>query len=225
MERFKVAMGFPMLATAVWLFWFTAPRFGKDGVLYLGLFLVVLAAASWTFGEFVQRGRKRRALSGVLAGLMLALGYAYFLEGQLHWRQPIDPASIGTGSSLRSSPDGVDWQVWSPEAVAAARSAGHPALVDFTADNCLNCKLNKITSLEIESTRARLKEGKFVAFLADFTDRDARIASILQTHERAGVPLVLVYPADVSKPPEVLPPVLTPDIVSAALDRAARSGK
>ncbi|HEU0037738.1 MAG TPA: protein-disulfide reductase DsbD domain-containing protein, partial [Verrucomicrobiae bacterium] len=36
MEKFKVAMGFPMLATAVWIFWFTAPRFGEDGVIWIG---------------------------------------------------------------------------------------------------------------------------------------------------------------------------------------------
>lgn len=224
MERFKVAMGFPMLATAVWLFWFTAPRFGRDGVLYLGLFLVVLAAASWTFGEFVQRGRKRRGLAGAIAILMLLAGHVYLLEGQLHWRRPISPASRDSGS-LRNGTDGIDWQAWSPEAVATARAAGHPVLVDFTADNCLNCKLNKITSLEIDATRARLREGNVVAFLADFTDRDPRIAAVLQTHERAGVPLVLVYPADPTKPPEVLPPVLTPAIVHAALERAARAGK
>ena len=38
-QKFKVAMGFPMLATAMWLFWLTATRLGKTGVLWLGLFL------------------------------------------------------------------------------------------------------------------------------------------------------------------------------------------
>lgn len=219
MERFKVAMGFPMMATAVWLFWFTAPRYGKDGVLYLGLFLVVLATAAWTFGEFVQRGRQRRGLAALVAVSFLASGYYYLLEKQLRWRQPTT-ALAAAGGSLKHSADGIDWLVWSPEAVAAARAAGRPVLVDFTADNCLNCKLNKVTSLEIGSTRARLKETNTAAFLGDFTDQDPRIAAVLQQHQRAGVPLVLVYPADPQAPPEVLPPVLTPSIVHEALDRA-----
>jgi thiol:disulfide interchange protein len=45
----------------------------------------------------------------------------------------------------------------------------------------------------------------------------------LQRYDRAGVPLVLVYPKDVNKPPIVLPAVLTPSIVLEALDKAAGS--
>ena len=40
--------------------------------------------------------------------------------------------------------------------------------------------------------------------------------------DEGGVPLVLVYPRDASKPPIVLPEFLTPSIVLDALDQAAR---
>lgn len=209
MERFKVAMGFPMLATTIWLFWFTAPRFGTEGVLFLGLFLVALAAAAWTFGEFVQRARRGQAWGWAVAVILVLAGYIGLLEKQLHWRSP-----------QQENASGIDWKSWSPEAVRAAQQAGHPVLVDFTADNCLNCKLNKISSLEIPSTRNRLKELGVVAFLADFTDQDKRIAEVLRKYERAGVPLVLVYPGQAGAEPEVLPPILTPSIISEALDRA-----
>jgi thiol:disulfide interchange protein len=219
MHRFKVAMGFPMLATAVWLFWFTAPRYGKLGILWLGLFLVLLAAGVWTWGEFVQKGAKRRGLAmGVSLGLVV-FGYFYILEHQLDWRSGVQ-VGVGDGE-LKRGRDGIDWQVWSPEAVAAARAEGHLVLVDFTADNCLNCQVNKVTSLEISSTRTRLRDLGAVAFTGDFTDQDARIASELQRYERAGVPLVLVYPADPAAEPIVLPPILTPGIVLRALDQAA----
>ena len=52
MEKFKIAMGFPMLATAVWLFNLAYDNYGKN-VLWLGIFLVVVALAAWIFGEFV----------------------------------------------------------------------------------------------------------------------------------------------------------------------------
>ena len=61
MEKFKIAMGFPMLATAVWLFNLAAGSYGKP-VLWLGVFLVMVAFAAWIFGEFVQRGRARQRL-------------------------------------------------------------------------------------------------------------------------------------------------------------------
>jgi len=210
MERFKVAMGFPMLATAMWLFWLTGTRLGKTGVLWLGLFLIVLALAAWVFGEFVQRGTRRRGLAVAICLGFVAIGYGAILEKQLQWRAPLAKAK-----------GGIDWKTWSPEAVEKARHEGHPVLVDFTADTCLNCQLNKITSLEIEATRARLKAIDAVPFLADFTDENPAIARELQRYGRAGVPLVLVYPKDASKPPIVLPAVLTPSIVLEALDRAA----
>ena len=58
MEKFKVAMGFPMLATAAWLLSLVTDHYGRDGVLWVGLFLVLLAVAAWIFGEFIQRGTR-----------------------------------------------------------------------------------------------------------------------------------------------------------------------
>jgi len=220
MEKFKVAMGFPMLATAVWLFWFTAPRFGKSGVLWLGLFLVILAAAAWVWGEFVQRGVRRRGVGMVVSIVLLALGYAYALEGQLKWRSAVKLAQ-GEGS-LKTDAEGIDWKPWSPEAVAKARADGKPVLVDFTADNCLNCQVNKVTSLEITATRSRLKQLNAASFIGDFTDQDPRIAAELKRYGRPGVPLVLVYPRDPGAEPIVLPEILTPKLVLDALDKAGK---
>jgi thiol:disulfide interchange protein DsbD len=211
MERFKVAMGFPMLATAVWLFWLTAARLGKSGVLWFGLFLVALALAAWIWGEFVQRGSRRRALAAVASLLVAASAYGTMLEGQLGWRNP-----------GRVAKDAIPWQPWSAETVDKARREGRPVLVDFTADTCLNCQFNKATSLEIPSTRAKLKEVHAVALLGDYTDEDPAIGQELRRFGRPGVPLVLVYPKDAAKPPIVLPAILTPSLVLEALDKAVQ---
>lgn len=214
MVRFKVAMGFPMLATAMWLFWFTAGRLGESGsgVLWFGLFLVVLAAAAWVWGEFVQRSTRGRGWARVAAILLVVAGYFGLLERQLDWRTP----------AMAKKAKGLDWQKWSPAAVDQARRDGHPVLVDFTADSCLNCKWNKATAIEIDATRARIKELGVRVFEGDFTDGDPVIAEELKKHGRRGVPLVLVYSPDPSREPEVLPVVLTPSLVDEALRRAVR---
>jgi thiol:disulfide interchange protein DsbD len=224
MEKFKIAMGFPMLATAVWIFWIAAPRFGKSGVLWFGLFLVILAAAAWIWGEFVQRGRKRKGMAITIAILLVAGGYVFAMERQLNWRKQktLSSEAISTQTSLKERPDGIDWQPWSPEAVEKARGEGHPVLVDFTADTCVNCQVNKAIAIEIPGTRAKLKEIGAVSFLGDFTDVDPRIAAELRRYERAGVPLVLVYPKNPNEPAIVLPPILTPGIVADALEKAAK---
>lgn len=220
MLKFKVAMGFPMLATAVWLFDLTAPSYGEGGILWFGLFLVLLALAAWVWGEFVQRGRSGRTWAMVVALGLLGLGYGFALEGQLDWRHPA-PASVGD-EVVKDSPDGIEWHRWSPAAVEQARAAGHPVLVDFTARWCLTCKTNKRLAIDIPSVRARLKETGGIAFRADYTDKDPRIAAELQRYQRAGVPLVLVFPRRPDAPVLVLPAALTPGTVLEALNKAAK---
>jgi thiol:disulfide interchange protein DsbD len=210
MVRFKVAMGFPILGTAVWIFWFTAARMGSSGVLWFGLFLVVVAAAAWTWGEFGQRAQKPLA-AGVVAVALLAGGYWGLLEGVLDWRTP---------ASQRKPK--IAWQPWSKAALAEARTAGRPVLVDFTADNCANCKFNLVRSIEIDSTMERLKQGNFVTLEGDFTDANPEIAAELKRYKRRGVPLVLVYSKDPAKPPRELPTIFTPAEIHEALDWAVK---
>ena len=217
MERFKVAMGFPMLATAVWLFSLIPLYYGKRS-WWLGIFLVVVALAAWTYGAFVQRGRTRRALGLAVSLMLLLAGYLYAVEDQLRWRSPTQ--EVKTAGTLKESPDGIDWQAWSPAAVAKARAAGRPVFVDFTADWCLTCQANKKLAIEIPSVRAKLKELNALPLLGDYTRLPDNITEELNRYGRAGVPLVLVYPKDPNAPAIVLPEVLTPGIVLNALNRA-----
>ena len=94
--------------------------------------------------------------------------------------------------------------------------------MDFTADWCLNCQANKISSIEIEPVIKKLKEIGAVAMLADFTRSDPVIAQELRKFKRSAVPLVLVYSSDANEEPRVLPEILTPGIVLEALDWAGK---
>lgn len=219
MEKFKVAMGFPMLATAAWLLSLVTDHYGRDGVLWVGLFLVLLAVAAWIFGEFIQRGTKGRGLAVVCVLACLGLGYGFGLERKLDWRHPNYAA---LQNAAVSSPDGIAWEPWSADAVAKARAVGRPVLVDFTANWCLTCQANKASSLEIDSVRKKLKEINAVALLGDYTRKDPAMRDELKRFERAGVPLVLVYSKDASVPAEILPTLLTPGIVLEALDKAGK---
>ncbi len=180
----------------------------------------MVALAAWIFGEFVQRGRSGKGIAAVIALMLVAGGYAFALENQLHWREPVIIAS--TSGSTIDSPDGIDWQPWSPDAVTKALSKGHPVLVDFTADWCLTCQVNKKLAIDTPSVRQRLKEINAEALVGDYTHFPDDITAELNRYDRAGVPLVLVYPKGVNAQPIVLPAILTPGIVLDALARAAR---
>src|SRR5262245_33227583 len=101
MEKFKIAMGFPMLATSVWLFSLTTTFYG-DRTWWLGVFLVLVSAAVWVFGAFVQRGGERRGLAVVVMLLLLVTGYAWTLDGKLRWRSPVKDS--GENNSLKHAP-------------------------------------------------------------------------------------------------------------------------
>ena len=215
MEKFKIAMGFPMLATVVWLFNIAASSY-RSNVLWLGVFLVLVAFAAWIFGEFVQRGRQRKLLAGIATLLVLAGAYGFALEKELDWRAPAAGNGAGGG---QATADGLDWQPWSPEAVAAARAAGKPVLVDFTADWCATCQFNKKTSIDVPAVRKKLKALDATTLVGDYTHFPEAITQELWRHHRAGVPLVLVYPAHAQVAEIVLPDgLLTPRIVLDALD-------
>jgi thiol:disulfide interchange protein DsbD len=96
-------------------------------------------------------------------------------------------------------------------------------LVDFTAKWCPNCRSNKKFAIDIPSVRARLRELNGMVFRADYTDRDPRITEELKRYQRAGVPLVLIFPPGAERAPLVLPELLTPSLVLEALNRAAAS--
>ncbi len=219
MERFKIGMGFPMLATALWLLNLTTTFYG-DRAWWLGVFLVFLGAAAWMFGTFVQRGGSRRTLGLVVTLVLLGAGYAWALEAELKWRSP-DAKDEGK-SALALAPAGYDWQPWSPDAVAQARAAGRPVIVDFTAKWCPTCNTIVKPALASDSVRAKLKEISAVALLADYTKFPDVITTELEKFQRAGVPLVLVYPKDATKPPLVLPEALTPGMVVEALEQAGK---
>lgn len=217
MEHFKVAMGFPMLATAFWLYALAAGRFGPSGPVWLGLFLVGVSLAAWIWGQFVQRGRRRQTFAMILSGAVLVGIYVLALERELQWRAPRETSAARTETASKS---GIPWQPWSPEAVAAARQQGRPVLVDFTADWCLTCELNERSSINIPAVRERLQAINAVVLKGDNTDSPPAISRELQRFGRAGVPLVLVYPKDQSRPPQVLPELLTPTTVLEALNKA-----
>jgi thiol:disulfide interchange protein DsbD len=207
MVQFKQIMGFPMLAAAVWILSFTGPMFGKGGVMWLGVLLCVVALAAWMFGEFMQRNVAKSSVPLVAVGVVLAAGYFTTLEWGLDWR---------------NKDEGVKWEVWSPEAVAKAREAGHPVLVDFTADWCLTCKWTKGRAIEVKPVIAKLAEIGGVAFIADWTDKNPVITKALHEYKRGAVPLVLVYPPEGEA--IILPPVMSsPGKVLDALDKAASS--
>jgi thiol:disulfide interchange protein len=201
MEKFKIAMGFPMLIAALWLFSIASIFYGGRS-WWLGVFLVFVAVAAWVYGEFVQKGRRHRALAFCVVIAMLVVGYCWPLQSQLKWREPVEASA--TQDLVRTDPGGVTVEAWSPAAIAKARTENRPILVDFTAKWCVTCNSVVGPALEKPVVQAKFKETNARVFVADYSRTPPEITEELAKYGRAGVPLVLVYPKDPSKPAIVL---------------------
>ncbi len=136
------------------------------------------------------------------------------------WPTAVSPAGVWRGldeNGAAAGPMAGGKVAWSEETVANLRRAGHPVFVDVTADWCITCLANESTVLLTdEMTKAFAAHG-VIYVVADWTNYDAKIAGFLKQHNRSGIPLYLLYPADPEQPPLMLPQLLTKSRVLDAL--------
>lgn len=207
MERFKVAMAFPMFATVVWLVWVLGQQVGIDGAATLLAVLVALAFLAWLLSHRSQ-GRVMRLVGPAFGVATLAAALAWA------WPTWSDSAASPTAQAGAAT-DG--WEPWSRERVAQHAAAGRTVFVDFTAAWCVTCQVNKRSTLNRDDVRALLAKHQVVTMRADWTRRDAAIAAELTRLGRSGVPVYAIYRPD-SPVPTLLPEVLTPAVMFDAFD-------
>lgn len=208
MDTFKQAMAFPLYLTSVWLLWVLGRQVGVDAVA-----LVLVGATAMAFGLWLL-GRSSSGAARATAGIALALAAA-----------SLALASTRDGPADAPSADraGVPIERWTPERLAALRAEGRPVLVNMTAAWCITCLANERVALSSGRFHEELDRHGIAYLKGDWTHRDSAITEYLARYGRNGVPLYVVYPRGTGDG-EVLPQLLTPDIVSQALARAAGPG-
>lgn len=198
MATFKHALGWPMLATALWLAYVFNSLTSQVPTFALFALGLMLALGLWVFGRLASA---RWRLFGVM---LLGIGVIAGLGGVATLFKP--------ASSL--------WQPWSAAAVAAGQAAGQPVFVDFTADWCLTCKVTEATVLNTQAAQALFAKHRVLLLRGDWTRQDALITAELSKHGRKGVPLYLLYTPE-NPNPAVLPQLLTVGLLAARLEAAS----
>jgi thiol:disulfide interchange protein DsbD len=207
MERVKQGLAFPLYASAAWLVWVLSIQAGPAALATVLAGMVAIAFAAWVYGQTRLSGGAGRTIGSLLA--VLALGGA--VAGASTARTvPVPEQTAG------AKPASSDYQPWTAEKQAELTGQGKPVFVNFTAAWCVTCLVNERTSLSTDAVKAAMK-AKGVAYLkGDWTNRDATIARVLESHGRSGVPLYLVFLPGKSEP-VILPQILTEGIVLEAL--------
>jgi thiol:disulfide interchange protein DsbD len=210
MERFKQVLAYPMYLTAIWLLWVLGRQLGADGMA-----LTLLAVVALVFGLWLWQSSSGRWFGKTAAVVSLAV--AAFVVFSL----PHVPEVTG---AARAANESQSWRPWSPQALGELRAQGRPVLVNMTAAWCITCLANERVALSSSTVQNRLKSLQIAYLKGDWTHRDAQITEYLSQFGRNGVPLYVVYPSGDGEP-EVLPQLLTPAVVEAALQRAANSDR
>ena len=207
METFKQVLAFPLYATVVWMVWVFGQQAGINAVAVLLLGMTLLAFAAWLAG---RSGSSTFAPARVAAVVLAVAAAGVSVWGARSMAVPAGAAAVSG-----------DWEPWSEARVAELRAAGRPVFVDFTAAWCLSCQVNERVALSSAAARRAFAEADVALVKADWTSRDDTIAAALESFGRSGVPLYLLYPADPTAQPEILPALLSPGMVVDAVERAA----
>jgi thiol:disulfide interchange protein/DsbC/DsbD-like thiol-disulfide interchange protein len=211
-------LGFSLVATVVWLLWVVGRSVGIDAQALLLAFLVAVAFLVWVYGSV--QGSSRRGLAvatAVAASAVVALGLA-----ALPLDVRVSRAAVGaTTTAAAQELEPLAWRPYNLAAIEGELRGGRPVLVDFTADWCITCKVNETVVLEDDRVRDELERLRVATFKADWTLYDEEIRQVLASFGKAGVPMYLVYRPEAPGDPEVLPELLTVDLVIDALRQAA----
>ena len=221
MVTLRQVLAFPLLATVVWLAWVLGRQAGIDAVAMLLAALTLLAFGLWSLGRFgtlvASVGRRRAA-----RGVALATGIGALALVIVGARSAPTPAAVaGVASAPAAGSETLPWRPYSAAALAALRDSGRVVLVDFTADWCLTCKVNERVAFGSDTVRAAVRGHDVALLRADWTTRDPAVTRALAAFSRNSVPFVVLYGRDRAAAPAVLPTLLTPGIVTRALDAAA----
>ena len=226
MVTLRQALAFPLLATVVWLAWVLGRQAGIGAVTALLAALTLLAFGLWALGHFAtlvaSPGRRGAARGVALAAAAGALALVFAgARSAPPGSAALDAAGAAAATGASEEGGALAWRPYSDASLAALRDSGRVVLVDFTADWCLTCKVNERVAFGSDTVRASLRAHDVALLKADWTTRDPSVTRALAAFGRNSVPFVVLYGRDRAVAPTVLPTLLTPGIVTRALDVAA----
>lgn len=204
MDLLKQFLAFPMYGASAWLIWVLSLQAGAPGVLAAGIAIVLTGFSLWALGlaqqgigKWVPRGLAVLALAGALAALAGTTEMA-----------PVTQVDAGQAEA------GIE--PLTPARLASLRAEGRPVFVNVTAAWCVVCLVNEQVALRPEAVRRAFADRGITYLKGDWTRPDKEISAYLRANNSDGVPLYVFYPAG-QRPPVILPQLLTPAIVLAAI--------
>ncbi len=175
MEKLKYFLGLSLITTVVWLYDVFVSLVNFDLISWR----LNLLFALWFFAFFFYKKISRQKV------LVLGVFLIPLISTVLAMRDlELKPTTISTMTKE------TDWKPWSVAKLAEEK--GKLVFMDFTAEWCLTCKVNKKLVLETKGFKALTKKYNLVLLRADWTKRDDTITQYLKNYGAVGVPAYFV---------------------------------
>lgn len=180
MEKLKYFLGLSLVVTVIWLYDVFVSLVNFDVISWRLNLLFALWFFAFFFAQKISKSRVAQFLAFMLPVSMTALAIQ-----NLELRAKASTEVVSTKS---------DWKPWSEEKLANEK--GKLVFMDFTAEWCLTCKVNKKLILETNGFKELAKKYDLVLLRADWTKRDDNITQFLKRYQVVGVPAYFVQKPD-----------------------------
>lgn len=179
MEKLKYFLGLSLIATVVWLYDVFVSLVDFDKISWKLNLLFALWFFAFFFAKKISHKRFWQVLFFALPFAMTALA--------------IQNVEVKSSANVSSSPSS-EWVSWSENKLS--ENKGQLIFMDFTAEWCLTCKVNKKLVLETDAFKALKEKYNVTLMRADWTKRDDNITRFLNAHHAVGVPAYFVQKPD-----------------------------
>ena len=196
----KNAIGVLLLGLAIGLLSRVLP--GPVTLLLIGLLAAGVALFLGALEFVIKTPRERLAQLLGLALLVYALACWYgALSGQGDPLRPLPHAAVATSAGTSVSKTDAWQTITTPAALdaalAQAKAAGQPVLLDWYADWCISCKVIEHEVLSAPQVQAQLGTFKLLRF--DITESNAEQRGLLDRYQLFGPPALLFFAANGSE--------------------------
>jgi len=193
MIALKEFFAFPMLATAIWLFWVFSLQVDQNSVIFLLIGWLLLALNFWVFLK-----NWKKIIKIIIFGISII--------SMLYFSPSLENSDAKQNLIIGSA---TEWYEGIEEDL---RNKNQPYFINFTAAWCITCQSNEITAFSKDNFKDLLEKNNIEYIKADWTNRNDDITKSLKKYGRSGVPFYLYWEPGYEKP-KILPAILTDQII------------
>ena len=189
MNTFRIFLGFLVLISSLWFF--SLLNINTNYLWFLLMTIMILML-------FIIK--KTKSTVFLISFFVLSFN-AYFIK-----------------DIYSNSPNEI-WETFDEEKLSSLINDEKIVLVDVTADWCVTCQFNKITTLEKKSMLKYFKDKNVNLLRADWTNKDEKILTYMKIFGKYGIPLNIVY-GPKNKDGIILSEILTPSKITEKIELA-----